>query len=323
MLFSKIAVTVAFFAGASVALESNGSPFIAYVCPPGPADNPFVYRNAASTRGVQTKCGYVAQDNTNPPRHGVLVNQCPESLPDTPECTWYAFDQTFDIPANGAPFVLYATKHEADFDATAVRCKQAGCKWISRANKVKKAGTMAVLCNMCERSPEDTPGADAYGFGNNPPQVKAPPPAPKVDDPPAPKVETVTSTVTVGGDTKTVRVIEYINKRPSRTITSWIVKPTPDGAPTTVTKTIRKGGQTETVYVVYMAGRPIRTSTAVAADVETKTVTRYISKGGHRNTIIVKYYGGTTKTITVGPAPTDDGDDGYGGAPDGNDGAGY
>ncbi|KAK6360317.1 hypothetical protein TWF730_006464 [Orbilia blumenaviensis] len=307
MLFSKIAVPLAFFVGSSVAIVSNGAPFIAYVCPPGPADQPFVYRNAASTRGIQNECKYVAQDNTNPPRHGVLVNQCPQTMPDTPECTWYAFDQTFDIPANGAPFVFYATKNKGDCDATAVRCRQAGCKWVSKASKVKKAGTMGILCNMCDRSPELTPGADSYGFGNNPPPKD---PEPEAERPAPVKQVTVTKTITVGTDPKTIRVIEYVNDDPTRTITEYVEKSV--GGPKTITKTIRDGDNTKTIIIEYIGGRPIKTIT-LGGDRDggdkTSTVTKYITKDGRRvKTIYIRYINGradTTKTITVnGPSET-------------------
>ncbi|KAK6351986.1 hypothetical protein TWF718_005134 [Orbilia javanica] len=309
-------------------------------------------------------------------------------MPDTPECDWYAFDQTHDIPANGAPFVFYATTDQAHHDATAVRCVQAGCKWVSRANSAKKPGTFGVLCNMCDRSPEWTPGADSYGFGNNPPPAVEPPaepvkpvepvkPAPEpvtvtstqtvtgddaktiyktviVDGKPTatltevvelPK-QTVTSTITVGDNPKTVKVVVYVGDTPTSTITSWIVEPTAAGGPTTVTKTIHKGGRTKTIYVVYMGGRPIRTSTpedtestvtryvtqngrrvktiyvkyignrpdttqtvTVDGAVETEVFTKYITKGGRRQTIYIKGGKGYTKTVTYSenPQPTDDG----------------
>ncbi|KAF3134507.1 hypothetical protein TWF594_008747 [Orbilia oligospora] len=305
MLISKIAVSIAFCAGSSLAIVSNGAPFIAYVCPPGTNEKPFAYRDAAAIRGHQTNCKYVAKDNTNPPRHGILVNQCPQTLPDTPECTWYAFDQAQDIPANGAPFVFYATKNEADRDATAVRCRQAGCKWVARANKVKKNGTYGILCNMCQESPVGTPGADSYGFGNNPPPAA---PAP----PPVVKEVTVTKTV-IRGD-RTLHVV-YVGQKAVRTITLA------RNDVNTVTRYVNHGGRVKTIYIKYIGGKVDSTRTVtLGGPVETNVVTRYITKSGRRVTVYVRQGGDTTRTITLSPEPTGNSDDGDNGGDNGGKG---
>ncbi|KAK6515258.1 hypothetical protein TWF506_007601 [Arthrobotrys conoides] len=318
MIFSKIAATVAFCAGASMAIKSNRSPFIAYICPPGPSNKPFAYREAAAIRAQQTDCGYIANDNRG--RHGVLVNQCPQSLPDTPECEWYAFDQDHDVRGNGAPFVFYATKDTDRFDATAVRCKQAGCKWIARSTKVKKAGTMGILCNQCQRSPDNTPGADAYGFSNNPPPRDSPP-----RNPPA-VVKQVTSTVTryarEGNQFKTIYIV-HVNGKPVSSSTVVAVA----AQPSVVTRIINVGGRkAQTLYIKYINGRPDSTRTVFVNQpaVETSVVTKYIKQGGETKTIHIIVKEGTTKTITYtkGPKETGNGGDGDGDGDDGDNNAG-
>ncbi|KAK6330728.1 hypothetical protein TWF718_002929 [Orbilia javanica] len=100
--------------------------------------------------------------------------------------------------------------------------------------------------------------------------------------------------------TKTISKTVYVVAEPTSQDTVTVSTKIPDSGASTVTKTITTNGNVKTVYVVYIAGRPIRTETPTT----TKTIYKTIGGGGPKIKIIyVVLPNGTTKTITKTLSP--------------------
>ncbi|KAK6542904.1 hypothetical protein TWF694_006843 [Orbilia ellipsospora] len=78
------------------------------------------------------------------------------------------------IPANNAPFISYACPSRSDdayTNAALVRCRQAGCNFVVRSNKVSVLDGCdydGVLCNQCDRLPAFTPHCVGFGYNQYP-----------------------------------------------------------------------------------------------------------------------------------------------------------